>query len=386
MATYKATHLHTGEAFERPYILPNPHATIPTSTPSGDDSQVQAFHHSLPDYAETKLHTLPSVAKDLGFSHVLLKDESTRFGLPSFKIAGASWAIHNALCKHCSCAPSSSKSDLRAELQKYGDVSLVTCTEGNWGRAVARMSRYLGIKAKIYVPGFMGVATQTLIRGEGAEIVVLEGKSYDDAVAAAIEESKTSNALLVMDMSLDDYVEIPAWVTEGYQTILQETDRQVAAVTGGKHANIATCSVGVGSWAHAVVSHYSANSPSTKLISVEPDTASSFKESLHQNSITPVRTGHSIMDGMNCGTTSQIAWPVLRDGVDYAVAVSDQEAHECVLELRELGVEAGPCGAANLAALRRCVKEGMLGTEDERREKVVVLFSTEGRREYEVPG
>lgn len=384
MATYNVTHLHTAESFDRPYIFPNPHTK---ASPSDHtiNSQVETFHRNLPNYAETKLHNLPSVAKALGFSHVLLKDESTRFGLPSFKIAGASWAIHNALCKHCSYPPTTSLADLRAELQKRGDVSLVTCTEGNWGRAVARMSNYLGIKAKIYVPGFMSKATQDLIRGEGADVIVLYGKSYDDAVAAAIYESKTTSALLVMDTSFDSYTEIPAWVTEGYQTILQETERQVAAITGGKVADIATCSVGVGSWAHAVVSHYRATSPSTRLISVEPDTAASFKESLHQSTITPVQTAHTIMDGMNCGTTSQIAWPVLREGVDFAIAVSDWEAHECVLELRELGVEAGPCGAANLAALKRAVGEGVFGAEEERKGSAVVLFSTEGRRGYVVP-
>ena len=101
MATYKVTHLQTGESFDRPYIYHNVHNKAPSfdHTPS---SEVEAFHRSLPDYAETRLHSLPSIAEDLGFSHVLLKDESTRFGLPSFKIAGASWAIHNALCKHLS--------------------------------------------------------------------------------------------------------------------------------------------------------------------------------------------------------------------------------------------------------------------------------------------
>jgi len=385
MATYKVNHLQTGESFNRPYIYHNSH-TKPLASQHIPGLEVEAFHRSLPHYAETRLHSLPSIAADLGLSHVLLKDESTRFGLPGFKIAGASWAIHNALCKHCALPFSTTMANLRTALKECHVVSLVTCTEGNWGRAVGRMSRYLDINARIFVPGFMSVAIQTLIRGEGAEVIILEGKSYDDAVAAAIEESKTSESMLVMDTSFDNYTEVPAWVIEGYQTILQETDRQVSELTGGKTADVATSSVGVGSWAHAVVSHYRSTHPeSTKLLSVEPETAASFKESLHQDTITPVQTGHTIMDGINCGTTSQIAWPVLRVGVEYAVAVRDQEAHNCVLELRELGVEAGPCGAANLAALKRAVAEGLLGSEQERRGKVVVLFSTEGRREYDVP-
>lgn len=88
------------------------------------------------------------------------------------------------------------------------------------------------------------------------------------------------------------------------------------------------------------------------------------------------------MNGMNCGTTSLSAWPVLRDGVYAAVTVTDREAHREVQFLQAQGVNAGPCGAATLAALRKVCAEMDV---KERLEAVVVLFSTEGMREYEVP-
>ena len=90
------------------------------------------------------------------------------------------------------------------------------------------------------------------------------------------------------------------------------------------------------------------------------------------------------MCGMDCGTLSTTAWPVLSRGVDACVAVTDLEAHEAVKELEGLGVRAGPCGAATLAALKRACKElgGDLGLGTD---SVVVLFCTEGTREYEVP-
>ena len=92
------------------------------------------------------------------------------------------------------------------------------------------------------------------------------------------------------------------------------------------------------------------------------------------------------MNGMNCGTVSYTAWPVLRDGVDVSITVSDRDVHEDVEYLKGEGVHVGPCGAATLSALRelcgRREEKERVGL-DER--SVVVLFSTEGAREYVVP-
>lgn len=172
------------------------------------------------------------------------------------------------------------------------------------------------------------------------------------------------------------------WVTDGYSTMLAETDRRIASETGGKAANLAFVSVGVGSWAHAVVGHYKAKSPNNKIVTVEPDAAPCFKESLHCGEMTSIKTGESVMNGMNCGTPSTIAWPVLRDGAYAAVTVTDVESHECVQYLQSHGVNAGPCGAATLAALKTLCAETKF---QDRKDTIVVLFSTEGKRVYEVP-
>lgn len=164
--------------------------------------------------------------------------------------------------------------------------------------------------------------------------------------------------------------------------MLTETDRQVASLTNGIKPNVLFVSVGVGSWAHSVVAHYKAANSDNRIIAVEPDTAASLKESLHVGELTPIHTGDTIMAGMNCGTTSDLAWPMLRDGVTSAITVTDRESHESVECLKGLGVSSGPCGAATLAALRKYAEEVPFA---ERRDMVVVLFSTEGGREYHIP-
>ncbi|HRA49257.1 MAG TPA: hypothetical protein PK819_14385, partial [Thermomicrobiales bacterium] len=49
-------------------------------------------HQRLPGYAPSPLIALPGIAEALGIGQVWLKDESSRMGLPAFKILGASWA------------------------------------------------------------------------------------------------------------------------------------------------------------------------------------------------------------------------------------------------------------------------------------------------------
>ena len=164
--------------------------------------------------------------------------------------------------------------------------------------------------------------------------------------------------------------------------MLQEADRQIASQTDGKSASLAFASVGVGSWAHAVVAHYKAKGAHNKIIAVEPNSAACFKESLHCGKITSIETGETIMNGMNCGTSSLIAFPEMRDGVYAAVTVTDVESHENVQYLQGKGINAGPCGAATLAALKKLCAETDVS---DRKDTVVVLFSTEGIREYRVP-
>ena len=88
---------------------------------------------------------------------------------------------------------------------------------------------------------------------------------------------------------------------------------------------------------------------------------------------------------MNCGTTSDIAWPMLREGVTLSTTVTDREAHEAVLELksqRDGTIDPGPCGAAPFAALKKIITDGPLGDISK---LDVVCFCTEGAREYVVP-
>lgn len=89
-----------------------------------------------------------------------------------------------------------------------GRREIVTATEGNCGRAVARMAKYMGLTARVWVPGFMNEETRELIRGEDAEVVVHEG-SYDDLIPIVSEEGEDRNTILIFDVSFEGYHDIP---------------------------------------------------------------------------------------------------------------------------------------------------------------------------------
>lgn len=172
--------------------------------------------------------------------------------------------------------------------------------------------------------------------------------------------------------------------------MLDEADEQILLATAGAPATHAIVPVGCGSIAQAVTQHFKSAArergemPAATVLAVEPETAACLKTSLENGERTTVSTKDSIMCGMNCGTLSTTAWPILKSGVDGTVVVSDAESHRAVEELARQGVKAGPCGAATLAGLKRiCAMGGREFGLDAK--SVVVLFCTEGPREYVVP-
>jgi diaminopropionate ammonia-lyase len=174
-------------------------------------------------------------------------------------------------------------------------------------------------------------------------------------------------------------------VVEGYQTMLDELDAQLDRLELSITHVIVP--VGCGSIAQAVTQHFKSAAREQRLGStarvliVEPDTAACLRTSLEHAEIKSVTTGDSNMCGMNCGTLSTLAWPILQAGVDGAVVVTDNEAHDAVGALDKVEIKAGPCGAATLAALRKAcdLEKARLGLTEE---SVVVLLNTESARKY----
>lgn len=334
---------------------------------------VLAFHRSLPGYAPTRLVAAPALAHELGIATVHIKEESARFGLPAFKMLGASYAISKALATRLGLAGAPPFDALRTRLAATGTVQLVAATDGNHGRAVARSARLLGAQARIFVPAGISAVAKDGIRSEGAELVVLDAR-YDDVVtAAAAAAAQRSGALLIQDTAWEGYAQIPAWIVEGYSTLLREADRQLEEA-GAKGPDLVVVPMGVGSLAAAVVRHYRSGACAPSILGVEPVAAAALLTSLHLGRAVSIDTGDTVMAGLNCGTPTASGWATLQAGMDGALAVSDADAIRAVHDLEQLGIDAGPCGAATLAGIRSLATGRPL-----ERAAHVVLLSTESR-------
>lgn len=359
----------------------NPEASHWRTTTAAVSSRT--FHRSMAGYAPTPLREIPDLAAELGVGRVFVKDESNRLSLPAFKILGASWAVCRAISRELGVDPNGMTVPLlQSRLAEAGaeDLTLVTATDGNHGRAVSRMAALLGIRARIYIPSSISKAAADAIAAEGAELIPLD-LTYDEVVeAAAASTADRPRDLLIQDTSWPGYTDVPAWIIEGYMTLFAEVDDQLQEA-GLAGADLVACPVGVGSLAQAMVEYYrGSTASSTALLSVEPATAACILRSLFEGEPVTVDTSSpTMMAGLNCGTPTEIGWPSLQAGLTAAVAVDEGSCRKAVKDLSGWGQDSGPCGAASLAGVRALVasvsqRESVgLGSDS-----VVVLISTEG--------
>jgi diaminopropionate ammonia-lyase len=337
------------------------------------------FHASMPGYAATRLVELPELAAELGVGAVLVKEESDRFGLPAFKILGASWAVNQAISRHAGFdAPAADLAELR-DRAAATPITLVTATDGNHGRGLARMAAILGLPARVYLPADTPPAVVAAIAGEGVEVIETD-LIYDEVVrAAAASTTGRPDELLIQDTAWPGYEEIPTWIVRGYHTLFDEMDLQL----GDRRPDLVAVPTGVGSLLQSALEHYRAPGLTHRpaVLAVEPVSAACVTASLAAGERVSVDTSiPTIMAGLNCGSVSTIAWPAIRDGLDAGVGVTDDQARDAMERLGELGVNAGPCGAASLAGVRIALadadRRAALGVAGG---SVVVLLSTEAR-------
>jgi diaminopropionate ammonia-lyase len=333
----------------------------------------------MPDYEVTPLRPLDEVAARLGLGGVWVKDESWRLGLPSFKILGGSWAVYRLVLDRAGLAPSGGGIDeLRAAREQVGRLTLVTATDGNHGRGVARTARILDFDAVVYVPEGTAQARIDGIASEGATVHVHPG-NYDAAVDRAAEDAAANGWELVADVARVDGDPVPTWVMDGYDTIFDEADEQLPAPP-----SVVFVQAGVGALTGAALGHYLRRAPDgaplPRFATVEPTTAACLLASAEAGTCLTIDAGQeSIMAGLNCGTPSSVAWPMIAATVSAYLAVPDDRAREAMRVLADAGIVSGESGAAGLAGLLEAAEHAevreALGLDDDAR---VLLLNTEG--------
>jgi diaminopropionate ammonia-lyase len=340
------------------------------------------FHRSLPGYRRTPLVDHVDIARKLGLRHVFVKVETERLGLPSFKILGVWWAVRMAIAARLGLPVerAATLAQLRDALPRTPALTLAAATDGNHGRAVARVARTLGMPAHVFVPEDMAEPRIRAIKEEGAAVTVVPG-TYDQAVELAYEEA-SATCLVISDAAIGEHdAAVPRWVVEGYGTILWEAEEQLADRGAGAPAAVFV-QMGVGGFASAVAQHFvTALRPGRPpaMVGIEPEDADCVRASIEAGKIVALPGPHrSIMSGLNCGTPSITAFPVLRGTVDACATISDDAARNAMRRLAAVGIVAGEAGAAGFAGLLESAEGGVLDALGIDQSSSVVVFVTEG--------
>lgn len=336
----------------------------------------------------TPLYVLPDLANQLGVAQILVKDESVRSDLGSFKALGAPIALIRLIKRLHPDVDMDPAALFRGE---YADVlkrfTVISATDGNHGKGLAAAARSVGCQCVIVLHANVSVEREQAIAAYGAEIVRIAG-NYDESVTEAARLADANGWHVVSDTSYPGYETIPRDVMQGYGTVAAEIVDACGTLNGDAPAfTHVFLQGGVGGLAAGIVSYlweiYGDKRPT--VVIVEPEQA----DCLYQSAMTGVAekaTGSvdSLMAGLACGETSPLAWRFLVGGADYFMTIQDGDAVATMkrlaagsaLDIPIVSGESGVAGLAGLVVLNR-TDDAMRQVGLERDSRVLVI-STEG--------
>lgn len=324
--------------------------------------KIRRFHRQLPGYRMSPLKELSNLALKLGLGGIWVKDESARLDLQSFKVLGGAYAIYRLIQKRLGLEDQElSFADLTNGTlrEKLGDITFAAATDGNHGRGVAWAASQMGFKPVIYVHKLTSQGRIQAIENSGARVVVVDG-NYDDAVRQVDQDAQRHGWEVVSDTSWEGYEDIPKWVMQGYTTMLNEAQEQLAAQGLSQPTHIFV-QAGVGSLAAATIGFYhNLFGDSIRTCVVEPTRAAClYRSALSADGEPHTVEGDldTIMAGLACGEPNPIAWEILKSRADYFITCPDYVA---AMGMRIYGIPvrgdpvviSGESGAVTLGALR----------------------------------
>ena len=310
-------------------------------------------------YNPTPLWELPRLAEKLGVKDILYKDESSRFGLDSFKALGGTYGVWKLILRELARQTGRKpKPDILPQDPAFRKVAqtltVTTATDGNHGRAVAFGAKIFGCRAEIFLPQQVSPSRESAIRALGARTHRTD-LNYDETVRIAAQAASENGWYVVSDTSYEGYVDTPRDVMQGYTVLAREiVDQWEGERPIPTHLFVQG---GVGGLAAAVTAHlweqWQEDRPITAI--VEPETAACILATGMAGSLTTVPGPHTtIMAGLACGETSPLAWEIIQRSADWFLSIPDSAAAHAMRVLAfpldgDPEIVAGESGAAGLA-------------------------------------
>jgi len=351
------------------------------------ESRAWLKHWDRINMQRTPLYELPGLAAQLGIESIVIKDESVRSQVGSFKALGAPIALLRLLLR---LRPEKQLNIDALFMGSYRellqDITVISATDGNHGRALAAAAQSVGCPCVIVLHAGVSSERERAIGDYGAKIIRIRG-NYDESVEEAARLAAAYHWYVVSDTSYENYEDIPRDVMQGYAIIAAEVIEQRQCRQDTPTFSHVLLQGGVGGFAAGVASflwqYHGEHRP--ELIVVEPREA----DCLYQSSIAgqPARaTGavDSLMAGLSCGECSPLAWKILQPCIDAFLVIEDKAAVTAMQVLaagsqQDIPIIAGESGAAGLAGLQLLLADEQLKKQARLdRDSRVLLVNTEG--------
>lgn len=308
-------------------------------------------------YTPTPLEHLKGLAGNINVGELFYKNEGPRFGLRSFKALGGSYAAQCVLQREISKTIGLDVSLADIRTAKYaaecGDITLISATDGNHGRALAWGCKRFGTPCRIYIHAEVSEGRAQAMRDLGATVIRIEG-DYDTSVMLAKKEAHDNGWHVVSDTSWPGYSQPPRDVMSGYSVMTQEICSELDYAP--THVFLQG---GVGGLAAGVVAGFRQywGDASPRVIIVEPDLAACLLESAKTGKVTNVAIAEeTLMAGLSCGEPSELAWEILVEEASDYLSIPEELVAPTMRLLAnptngDKPIEAGESAIAGLAAL-----------------------------------
>jgi diaminopropionate ammonia-lyase len=340
---------------------------------SADDcARAYSTIRQWPAYQPTPLVSMTDIAAVAGVEKVYYKDESSRFGLGSFKALGGSYAI-----------------DCLSHDPSIDELVVCTATDGNHGRSVAWGARLCGAECHVFIHANVSEVRAQAIAALGAVIHRIEG-NYDDSIAVCNQQAAKHGWQVVSDTSWEGYREIPALIMAGYSVMTFEMMDQLNGDIPSHVLLQAGCGAMAGALIASMWQHWGPRLPT--IIMVESDRSDCVYQSLRRDEICLVNiVSETLMAGLSCGEVSALAWPLIQKGAAHAVTIDDAGVGPMVRWLANPtaadrpSIVGGECSASGLIALLAIQADQRLandiGIDNQSR---VLVIGTEGNTDADV--
>jgi threonine dehydratase len=220
---------------------------------------------------------------------------------------------------------------------------VVCASAGNFAQGIAFACSQLQVRGRVFVPSNTPRQKRERIvaLGESWIDLIIGGVTYDDASAAAGEDSERTGS--VNAHPFDD-----ARTIAGQGTIAPELAQQLEGAI-----DTLVVPVGGGGLICGIAVWIRERLPGVRLVGAEPAGAASMRAALDAGA--PVRLDDldTFVDGAAVGRVGELTYPIVRDLVDDVVAVPEGAVCSEMIDLYQTeGVIAEPAGALASAAVR----------------------------------